>query len=571
MEIRLLLQNHKQVWHLLIAVPHTHVVCKLFILLQSGADHISLHETFPADHKPEEQAKSLTNKPVVVQLLPYSGKGFDISKHFGCYNSKTDNCTVGCGTKQKVVYASCPNDIPAIQTYLSVSKYVNCDPESCSITVPVGNFVQFNPHAALYSQKAFWALPFAHKASETTKFPQVWPSVVQQLLWTSGHKVTLKGSLVQTFMADSDLMALSNIMQNWKCHSKSLELCVLNLVSHTIEKLQLNSKIMVKMHAWLQALKYLGYKFPSIAPQNGLCSSLPTLHDSKSQKFVQDSKTLTKEISQIYFDTCYLFNNISFQKPISIAEPWTKFDDILLIVVLNTHHYHSIPYVETLYRPFFPQILYCGPGIPDFESPSMKNLEFDFYTFDKTKTGHQVGSFNYVCMLGAINMSYSVAGYLFTSDDLIFSVSEISTFDKNRTWFFPVWDSITDDVLDPVFGQWGFRKYKRQICSVLSKMKMHERDSSIFGKCYNQLKMLNNGPYRVNGALADLYYIPSILAPDFAALGSLFLAEDIFLEVAVPTIIQCTERLDNVVELVGEYRRAKRDFPWVKFTKEGFF
>ncbi len=507
---------------------------------------------------------SAMNQNPTTQFFSSLPEVHDIEKHFRCGISNTGNCSGRCTTKPKILYSSCDFPAPAIITYLSVSKNANCDTERSSITVPVGKFVQFNPHVALYSQKAFWALPFV---SEGGMFSQVWPHLVQTLLWISGNNIHLKSALDVNVMNHSQVAVAQNLIQNWKCESKHLDVCTLNLVDLVVKQLQLDSEIMSQAQAWIEALSHLGYAHPFTAQH--VCSPHPLLHEPASKPNMLGSENNAKEIMEIYLDTCAL-HNYSPQIQTNFVPPWAKFEDILLIVVFNTPMYHSIPFVEILYRPFFPNIVYCGPGTPNYQSKSLKNLTFDFYSFGENKKGHNPGSFNYACMVGVASKNHSVAGYLFTSDDLIFSISKLLPLNRSQTWYMPEWDTINDDVLDPIIYQWGFKTYQTQICSLLSRMGKYENDS-VIDQCYHQLRQLNGAPYRVNGGLADLYYIPKRLAPEFAVLGSLFLEEDIFLEIAVPTILQCTESLKNTVQLMGEYRNMDYTEPWKKFTKERFF
>ncbi len=555
------------------SVPYRFVFAlfNLFSVLQNGAEFIHLPGEL-SRFTPDDTTSFIMNKAVTAQLILNTEKDFDVATYLGCCGKKKATCYRKGLPTENAVFSRCGP--PAIQSHLVVGQAIYCNPQAPSLSIPAGTLVQFNPGVALYSHQAFWALPFVHEINEDTKFNQIWPFIVQKLLWMSGNNLMIhsQGQMVQDSMNDSDYTGILNTIMNLKCHSLKFEMCLLELMGHTADKNQFDPKILPQLHAWLQTLRNLGYSFGNTSANlKDPCLVYPTIYESVAQPRKLMTNFSSKEISNVFSNTCSTEKKNFAMLAAKITEPFVKFVDILLIVVFNTPHYQSIPYVETLYRPFFPNILYCGPGIPDFKSQSLKNLRFNFYSFGKMKNNYQAGSFNYLCMIGAINMNYPVAGFLFSSDDLIFSVSQISTFDKNRTWFFPVWDSIIDDVLDPIISLWGFKKFKTQVQSLLFRMEKHENDSSIIGQCYNQLKQLNGGPYRVNGGLADLYYIPKRLAPKIAVLGSLFLEEDIFLEIAVPTILQCTESLKNVVELIGEYRRNDKHEPWKKFTKERFF
>ncbi len=532
-------------------------------ILQNRAEFIYLpqeHGSFSTRHPP----LSVMNENPTKQLVSSLPEVHDIEEHFRCGNSNTGNCSGRCRTNPKILYS--PSDFlaPAIITYLSVSKNANCDTERSSIIVPVGKFIQFNPHAALYSQKAFWALPFV---SEGGMFLQVWPHLIQKLLWISGNRICLKGPLALNVIDQGTAAVVQNWIHNWKCERNTLAVCTLSLVDLVVKQLQLDREIILQGQAWVETLSHLDNAYLSTVQH--VSAQHPVPHEDTLKPNMVGSGNKAKEITKIYIETCSLPNHTPTMQ-INFAQPWTKFEDILLIVVFNTPMYHSIPFVETLYRPFFPKIVYCGPGTPNYQSKSLRNLQLEFYSFGQNKNGHPVGAFHYACMVGVASQNHSVAGYLFTSDDLIFSISKVLPFNRNQTWYVRQTDTINDWVVDPKFSLWGFGPYKKQIHSLLSKMSKYGKNSLI-GTCYNQLKQLNGAPYRVNGGFSDLYYIPQRLAPKFTVLGTLFLKEDVFVEIAVPTIIQCTESLQNVVELVGEYRKRDKWEPWKKFTKERFF
>ncbi len=51
--------------------------------------------------------------------------------------------------------------------------------------------------------------------------------------------------------------------------------------------------------------------------------------------------------------------------------------------------------------------------------------------------------------------------------------------------------------------------------------------------------MVNGAKGRLNGGTGDCYYIPTSTAKEWVELVPIFLDNNIFLEVAVPTILQC--------------------------------
>ena len=65
--------------------------------------------------------------------------------------------------------------------------------------------------------------------------------------------------------------------------------------------------------------------------------------------------------TETYLKTCHDSVKNTSSNMVNLADPWIQFTDVLLVVVFNNPLYNVIPYVEMIYRSFFPFILYCGP------------------------------------------------------------------------------------------------------------------------------------------------------------------------------------------------------------------
>ncbi len=291
--------------------------------------------------------------------------------------------------------------------------------------------------------------------------------------------------------------------------------------------------------------------------------------------------TNLRMIRQVYGDTCtaHLNKNLSM----SFSMPWVQFENVLLLVVFNNPHYESIPYIETMYRPFFPYILFCGPGIPDFNLPNtrrVKNFHFSFYSYKGTKAGFAKGAFNYECMEAAIKMQFAVEGILFLADDVLVSIHHLTGLNLSHAWYLPGSEVKTADVArkkscshgicDKKYDWPWWTKFTEKALHLLKRME-HESSISTIGKCYRQLMVKTGGPNRLNGMLADIYYIPRKLISDFVTLSQLFLEEEIWLEIAVPSIIQCLEGFETTQVLTGHrVWDHTRLFPWLSFIREKF-
>ncbi len=395
------------------------------------------------------------------------------------------------------------------------------------------------------------------------------------------HTPSLQVVMADTQDHTSGTEATKVIIKDSKCNSTSLNLCILNLVTLLSERHIVDLSVVQVLKQWLQSLPQIGYKFPAVGTKQTVkCFSDKIIFQpvGHNQQQLESSKYFfpilnNYEINKTHNETCQAYQNTSLFQKVTLSHPWAQFSNILLLVVFNHHNYDSIPFVETLYRPFFPYILYCGPGLPNLSlSPGhpLKNFQFSFYPYEPPIRGDPTGSFNYECIVNAFRMKYPVDGILFLADDVLLAPAKVKGLHYDSVWYVPVWDTIKDNVRNPLIKRWGFHRYKSEVAILLVRLQREEKNVSLISECFNHLVSRNGEKYRVNGGFSDIYYIPKRIGQEFAFLGSIFLEENIYLEIAVPTLIQCLDGLKNVDVLYGEYREENMFSPWLKFTHTTF-
>lgn len=97
------------------------------------------------------------------------------------------------------------------------------------------------------------------------------------------------------------------------------------------------------------------------------------------------------------------------------------FKDILLVIVYNYPFYDSIPYLKALYKPAFPNLLFCGS--PDDTAPP------GILTVDVIN-----GYLGYECLGRAIREHPGYEGYFYISDDVILNFWNFLDFDRRKLW-----------------------------------------------------------------------------------------------------------------------------------------
>jgi len=219
-----------------------------------------------------------------------------------------------------------------------------------------------------------------------------------------------------------------------------------------------------------------------------------------------------------------------------------------------------------LYRSIFPHILYCGPSPLDTASfPILRGYRISFITHTEWPVHRTAGSVSYQCAIQAVRMNFAVDGFLFASDDLLLLPVPLSKLNRDRVWFVPAREIRIGDLdtlrechlgmcdFHPHWDWWA--DYKSATIEALDRMSQLARSSPLFYRCLAKLRQLNGvgrSQIRVNGAYSDVFHIPSRIAHSFANVAEIFADFGVFLEIAVPTVLQCIEPLENFQPLPGK-------------------
>ena len=512
---------------------------------------------------------------------------FDAAAHFGCNRTHHGN-----SSQSELSYATCRNKIAAIHATAACSglstadSSIACDPRAPSVSLPDATFVPFHLDGALFTREAFWALPATLAADSTESL--MWSLVVQRLVWLSGNQVVVRrcrSSLNAS--ARSKLVSSMTRLNEWNCEASTIQQCIVDLVLDN--SAMLKDPVTSDYSHWIYALTKIGYTFPTLQmPVKKECNTalfhavdyaMPLLSRHLSSENFPPINNLAS-IDDVYKDTCSGLNkNITSYMHVHFSQPWIQFDDILLMVVFNNPHYEVIPYIETLYRPFFPNILYCGPSDIDTKRyPGLSKFAFSFISYG-LKRDHTPGAFNYRCTAMALQMGYEVEGVLAAADDLLILVPTLSHLIRNAVLFQPL--NVThicdisrlleckhDKCNVPATWFW-WKPYKAQTTAALKEIENGKNSSAIIRTCYERLLSGNGAANRANAAFSDMFYIPSKLSQAYVELADVFLRHDVFLEIAVATIIRCMPESAGIQPLLGEVLwKEQRNDPGRHFNSD---
>ena len=279
-------------------------------------------------------------------------------------------------------------------------------------------------------------------------------------------------------------------------------------------------------------------------------------------------------------------------------EPQVTFKDRLLVVEFNNPHYESIPFLESLYRPAFPNILYCT-------LTPIENATVDFELFTMKLQVHEVGyledwmlrrlfvevifktnprrtvSYNLMyiihdqskkipdfmsetpnfCIEAAIQKMPSFKGYIYMADDTVFHYWRTASFDPDKFWWYDthptkILDVVRDESIycksnvngklsgcSPVYWFW-FENYRMEIKLSLQTM---VRYSSLSRKCLKELVKRSGGRMAVVGGQTDFYYVPRTRALDFLHMSNLFRTTRLWHEMSITMMMYCLNKPEEIV------------------------
>ena len=227
------------------------------------------------------------------------------------------------------------------------------------------------------------------------------------------------------------------------------------------------------------------------------------------------------------------------------------FENILLIINFNHAHYESIPLLKKIYKPFFNNIIFYGPS----KHPEV--VEFHHYK----------GYFSYLCIADAMEKYPNQSGYLFLMDDCILHPWFIRELDITKIWYSSIMFHLKEkgNPINIMQGssattwvwwatQWGLKP------TIKTFEEIHDH--------YKHILEMNWGKSTVVSAFSDLAYIPSKYQNNFIELAKIFGKHRVFLEIALPTIMNCISLKSEWIWLSGQGTYGK---PLLDYNKNAVF
>lgn len=214
-----------------------------------------------------------------------------------------------------------------------------------------------------------------------------------------------------------------------------------------------------------------------------------------------------------------------------------SFDEVLLIINFNHKHYENISFLKYLYEDYFNNIVFFGPE------------EHEEVIVNK----HIGGYLSYDVIAQAMLMFPEYRGYLFLMDDCIMHPWLMKDMPSDKIWFSRIGKIWFADNNPELLAHQRDNDFEGAIMS-LDKPKTFcgwylwqtEYGYDTVCKTYKLLhekwidKLKEQLGYRnVLGTFSDIGYIPCEYCEDFIELSCCFHRNNVFLEIALPSILCC--------------------------------
>ena len=241
-------------------------------------------------------------------------------------------------------------------------------------------------------------------------------------------------------------------------------------------------------------------------------------------------------------------------------------DIALVVIFFDGTIYSNILYLEDLHRHYYSQIIYCGPDASRF-SAFYRDLKKPISYIEVPPTQ---GFVAHDCVTRAMMLNYKVNGYLEIADDVILNSWTLDSIPRDRFWFqkdlriasrnqkemqdfaiaVPVvwWPWVRDD------AKWG-KKAMAETWKQFEKLRASgSRATKELVQVFLETLQHNSGkPENFFYCSSDIFYVPAIHRRSWIFLGDIFLKNNVFLDIAVPTLMNGMDLTGNIVRLDGLY------------------
>jgi hypothetical protein len=408
---------------------------------------------------------------------------------------------------------------------------------------------------------------------------------------------------------------LIKFLFDWQCDKEKFYDCVLNLSQEMAKRDFWSYEEVASIKHWLHDLSQLGYIEPTLKnrPNEKRLSQILLLESSiidvyfkvrytpKFQQSIdfdnyccQNESNSLEELHDKFLSLKYLKNfcnlsNYNLKYNIDQIETKSKQSDITLLITFNIAiRSFTIELIKHIYGSYFKNVIFCGKNINTFLNEIQGQFKkFDSYTFIDVDTVN--GVFHYDCMTKAIQMNFNTKGILLMSDDVLLKYWELDKLNVSQVWFPEKIFCSTNLNYTDGWMWWSSSSGLIAYEALLDHMKKLNNSSEFAQTSNGKLLdiylriMRSNSEIRnysnvssekivCTHAGSDIFFIPKLRFDLFHLIGTLFRYFNVFLELAVPGILNGLDANNNMAILNGQYDWSRKEiFNSYDYEKIGTF
>ena len=249
----------------------------------------------------------------------------------------------------------------------------------------------------------------------------------------------------------------------------------------------------------------------------------------------------------------------AYDTNIHLDKPRIQYRRVVLVVLFNNPMQNLIPILELLYRPFFPHMVYCMAE-PELR-PELRKWNVTIVTYDSPH-----GEKNYICAHYVNLLGLEADGFLFIADDTLVPpgiISDLSMSLPATVNTLPKACSIAAPYKK--CRRWTHFDYGAIALKSLWDENKHEFKNSLVNHCKHSLQNMTRllDPFVYDSA--DVYFIPASFMPAASQLFMKLYKHNVFLEVAVNSVLACLSWPKLPTKLIGDQEWGRDRDKWYKF------
>ncbi|XP_048245450.1 uncharacterized protein LOC124119944 [Haliotis rufescens] len=410
--------------------------------------------------------------------------------------------------------------------------YFHSSSQHPPVFLPRNTFTSLSSEMTVFRYDAFWALPLLDV--------DIGDLIVQRFVWELDGMVGIHPVPVSSLRNQRRFvmrrMWIADLLRSWKCTVNSdLLYCLGNVINRIGSERLVPLKNVVWLTEWISELRKNSYDIPARQFRQRTLNRATTIGLLKTPL----ANSLFNKFAYRYLKELCPGADIRF--PLKII------DDIALIITFNVpRFYKNIQSLEAMYRPYFPNIIYCGPKLKAFKKFVSNFTTGHFLYVEAFKRGWY---YMYECTVEAMKLNLDVKGFLQIGDDTLINPWNLYSQPRDKIWLLNSFRraNASLDELKPRWGWWS--KVKPRIQAVLNEIRNIAEHGSERGLEYRFLQNFQNISRNFTNLFiqtCDFMYTPATFKDNFTSMANLLLKHKVMIEIGFANIALGLQRWQNI-------------------------